>query len=894
MTERELRHLLRDQISMFGAIQRSPVEPEVRGGSVARIAGVVDPERPQERSGLELTPHPDGADRNGLDLEFQPAEDGSGHHMDGFAQEDDLAAEEARDGVKTAPDGEEKLVTLCLGDKEHRLPKETAEEVLRYVRRSEAQLRTLTNECRGLVEKAKQQPSTHEYVALRVELDETRKRLDGWERNYKEGRVVDSTEVVNATAVLKDLLEAREAELANVKGKLTNRGSAGDGQAVGGVDPVSLKALYAGASVTDGSVPAGGARVPGMLRLPPGTDISPRPPQMSYRPTMSPSDLLKRVGVFEGRNLKERPFAEWLEDFERVAHVSDWDDAMRCQEFPFQLKGEASRRYHKLPETVRHDWNALRKQMICFYPSIKPSSTMFRQLFKNRRQRKGESVECLAADLTDLAYDAYPDMTPRAREAEVMDQFRIAIWDDRIRHSLITLDDDGLTLERLMVRAKRFERVLDEEKTRLEGTSRGGRGAARPVRAFTAWDEEDDGTSEVAPEEPEAGPEEEGYPAYKEQRRVQKAVATGPGPAKKEPVTDPDQELQIWMKRMEEIIQKFEAFMTESKVIPGPPRPDPSRDLRCFECQGPHLRRNCQKYHHRMDLEAAEVRRKNAAAAPQGQQASGTSAQKGNWAKGVLTTPDSVLDRFSDWDNVRADSARKGTKTPKEDGKRSRRGRRRGATARNQDTNEKALSDLFVRYRGFTAADCDGELAGLIKEMRYKKDFYAAQPNAVVVPAKVGDVDVSAFLDTGATMSCVSEDLFHVLHDRGLAKRRDTELHDRGLAKRRDTDVKVNGLATKKAVRFNGECDLEFTIQGRPCTGRFYILPKVPYNLLVGYDILRENGCSVDCVSGGGLRAAWGSVASLCRDDIARITHDLYGQYGGKGAKRAYEGPQGF
>jgi hypothetical protein len=220
----------------------------------------------------------------------------------------------------------------------------------------------------------------------------------------------------------------------------------------------------------------------------------------------SPEQRIKSIRMFRGREKtpgqpgQERPagFMKWLNQFNRVAEALAWTDHERCVELPFKLEGEASERYDKLPPVVHSDWKRLVGEMSRFFPTLEDSPQAKRAKFKARRQQKGETIEQLGAALVDLAYTAYPEMDPVARDAEMLDQLRSGIWDTRVQHTLIGMDASALTFQKALEKAIEAERHFKDIKAvRNEGRMPGEKWPSRVNAVFAEEDGDPDGETDA-------------------------------------------------------------------------------------------------------------------------------------------------------------------------------------------------------------------------------------------------------------------------------------------------------------------------------------------------------------------------------------------------------------
>ncbi len=124
----------------------------------------------------------------------------------------------------------------------------------------------------------------------------------------------------------------------------------------------------------------------------------------SSRPVITPDS-------FSG----EGSWDDWIDHFESVAAVNEWDDSKKLLWLRVRLTGRAQTAFKQLSTETRASYatckQGLRER---FEPESKKE--LYLAEFQSRRKRKDEEWPAFAEDLRVLATKAYPDLPAEAKE----------------------------------------------------------------------------------------------------------------------------------------------------------------------------------------------------------------------------------------------------------------------------------------------------------------------------------------------------------------------------------------------------------------------------------------------------------------------------------------------
>ena len=145
-------------------------------------------------------------------------------------------------------------------------------------------------------------------------------------------------------------------------------------------------------------------------------------------------------------------FNDWVDHFEGVAAVNEWDDAAKLLWMRVRLVGRAQTAYGRLPETSKGDYDSLKKALKeRFEPDSKKE--LYLSEFSTRKRKTGEGWAEYADELRVLADRAFPDLDEKARERLALNQY------------LSQLDNPQVAFN---VKQKRPDKLVDAVSTTLE------------------------------------------------------------------------------------------------------------------------------------------------------------------------------------------------------------------------------------------------------------------------------------------------------------------------------------------------------------------------------------------------------------------------------------------
>ena len=123
----------------------------------------------------------------------------------------------------------------------------------------------------------------------------------------------------------------------------------------------------------------------------------------------------------EGQGTDGETFQEWLEQFEMVADVCQWNDQTKLVNLTMRLCGPAYSFYRTCSSDQRYDYKQLVQELSQRFTPVRIPAVQS-NMFHERKQGCTESVDEYAQDLKCLFYKAYPRSQQNSREAEEMGQ----------------------------------------------------------------------------------------------------------------------------------------------------------------------------------------------------------------------------------------------------------------------------------------------------------------------------------------------------------------------------------------------------------------------------------------------------------------------------------------
>ena len=115
-------------------------------------------------------------------------------------------------------------------------------------------------------------------------------------------------------------------------------------------------------------------------------------------------------------------WTDWIEHFEAVAVLNDWDDVAKLRWLPVQLSGKAQMAWKRLSPEVKADYEAAREALEKRFEPESKHSLYFAE-FQSRGRKKEETWSDFADELRVLADKALPEMEDKAKELLTVERF---------------------------------------------------------------------------------------------------------------------------------------------------------------------------------------------------------------------------------------------------------------------------------------------------------------------------------------------------------------------------------------------------------------------------------------------------------------------------------------
>ena len=180
--------------------------------------------------------------------------------------------------------------------------------------------------------------------------------------------------------------------------------------------------------------------------------------------TMPLLGQVPQIPKFSGDALDSgETFVEWLEQLENITKLVGWDDHWRLVHLTSNLRGTAASFYRSCSVDVRSEYRSLVDALMRRFTPVRLTAVQT-QLFHNRQQAEGETVEQFAQDLQKLFNQAYARAAREGPEAEKLartlltNQFVAGLRQD-LKRKLIGVEGG---LEELILKA-RFEEAKGRE-----------------------------------------------------------------------------------------------------------------------------------------------------------------------------------------------------------------------------------------------------------------------------------------------------------------------------------------------------------------------------------------------------------------------------------------------
>ena len=134
---------------------------------------------------------------------------------------------------------------------------------------------------------------------------------------------------------------------------------------------------------------------------------------------MGPAYGFPQQQKFSGEDLDCDTFEDWIEQFELVAKLYKWSDAAKLVNLITRLRGPAYSFYRACLPEQKESYTALKQELTKRFTPVQIQAIQS-ELFHDRKQKDGESVDEYAQDLRWLFRKAYGKAQQGSQEAEKM------------------------------------------------------------------------------------------------------------------------------------------------------------------------------------------------------------------------------------------------------------------------------------------------------------------------------------------------------------------------------------------------------------------------------------------------------------------------------------------
>lgn len=151
---------------------------------------------------------------------------------------------------------------------------------------------------------------------------------------------------------------------------------------------------------------------------------------------------IARLPAFTGKEKWE----VWINRFEAVARLQDWNNKGKLQELLPRLQGAAGDfAFDQMSENTLNSYSKLVNELKNRFGVIENKKT-YRVQFNRRNQKTGETVEIYATELKRIYEKAYTNRDARIRQEDLLQRFLMGIGNDKARIH-IELNKDPKTIE---------------------------------------------------------------------------------------------------------------------------------------------------------------------------------------------------------------------------------------------------------------------------------------------------------------------------------------------------------------------------------------------------------------------------------------------------------------
>jgi hypothetical protein len=166
------------------------------------------------------------------------------------------------------------------------------------------------------------------------------------------------------------------------------------------------------------------------------------------------------------------PLREYFTQFELIARVSNWEDSTKAVALASSLRGKARSILDGVTELEDLSFEEIKSKLELRFGEGHMTQTFYTQ-FSNHKQKFGEDLASLRAELERLARLAYPECPQEVRDKIACVQFIIAVSDRFLRR---TLQLEEITCLRSAIeRAKTIKTIQESSFPRVSSNKEGGR-----------------------------------------------------------------------------------------------------------------------------------------------------------------------------------------------------------------------------------------------------------------------------------------------------------------------------------------------------------------------------------------------------------------------------------
>ena len=128
---------------------------------------------------------------------------------------------------------------------------------------------------------------------------------------------------------------------------------------------------------------------------------------------------------FSGEDLEGETFEDWIEQFELVAKLYKWSEAAKLVNLITRLRGPAYSFYRACLPEQKESYTVLKQELTKRFTPVQIQAIQS-ELFHDRKQKDGESVDEYAQDLRRLFRKAYGKAQQGSQEAKKMERSVLA------------------------------------------------------------------------------------------------------------------------------------------------------------------------------------------------------------------------------------------------------------------------------------------------------------------------------------------------------------------------------------------------------------------------------------------------------------------------------------